>query len=49
LPDPEVGAHLGEVLWKQGDKAAATKVWNTALETNPANPVLTETMQRFIP
>ncbi len=49
LPDPEVGAHLGEVLWKQGDKAAATKVWNTALETSPANPVLNETMQRFIP
>jgi tetratricopeptide (TPR) repeat protein len=49
LPDPEVGAHLGEVLWKLGDKAAATEVWNKSRETSPANPVLNETIKRFIP
>jgi len=49
LPDPEVGAHLGEVLWKLGDKAAATEVWNKSREANPANPVLNETIKRFIP
>ena len=44
--DPEVAAHLGEVLWKMGQHDAANKVWRDALTTSPSHPVLTETMKR---
>ena len=45
--DPEVAAHLGEVLWKMGQQDAARKVWRDALVESPAHPVLTSTMKRF--
>jgi tetratricopeptide (TPR) repeat protein len=45
-PDPEVAAHLGEVLWKMGKHDAADKVWRDALIESPSHPVLTETMKR---
>jgi tetratricopeptide (TPR) repeat protein len=45
-PDPEVAAHLGEVLWKMGQREAATKIWNDALHDAPSHPLLTETMKR---
>lgn len=45
-PDPEVAAHLGEVLWKMGQRDAAHKVWRDALIESPSHPVLTETMKR---
>lgn len=45
-PDPEVAAHLGEVLWKMGQRDAAQKVWRDALIESPSHPVLTETMKR---
>lgn len=32
FPDPEVGAHLGEVLWQQGKHREARRVWNEAAE-----------------
>lgn len=32
FPDPEVGAHLGEVLWLQGKQREARRVWNEAAE-----------------
>jgi tetratricopeptide (TPR) repeat protein len=44
--DPEVAAHLGEVLWKMGRRDAAQKVWRDALIESPSHPVLTETMKR---
>ena len=44
--DPEVAAHLGEVLWKMGQQDAARKVWRDALVESPSHPVLTETMKR---
>lgn len=47
FPDPEVAAHLGEVLWTQGHKDEARDVWNHALSESPDHPVLTETMQRL--
>ena len=46
-PDPEVAAHLGEVLWKMGQREAATKIWREALNDSPSNPVVTETMKRI--
>jgi tetratricopeptide (TPR) repeat protein len=47
FPDPEVAAHLGEVLWSSGDQEAARTLWSQALEKNPDHAVLLETMQRF--
>ena len=47
-PDPEIAAHLGEVLWIQGAKEDAKKIWRFALEQDPDNEVLLETLQRFI-
>jgi tetratricopeptide (TPR) repeat protein len=45
--DPEIAAHLGEVLWAKGDKAAARKVWQRSLKMNRGSKVLLEVMQRF--
>jgi predicted negative regulator of RcsB-dependent stress response len=47
--DSEIGAHLGEVMWQQGDYEAARKVWEQASETSPDNTVLQETLKRFNP
>ncbi len=46
-PDAEIGAHLGEVLWVSGDRAAAQRVWNEALEAAPDNETLQKTIQRL--
>ncbi len=48
-PDPEIAAHLGEVLWKQGDKDGARKVWTDSAKTNPDNEALKAVMKRFVP
>ncbi len=45
--DGEIGAHLGEVLWKTGELNAARETWNKAKEKFPENPVLIKTMERF--
>ena len=47
--DSEIGAHLGEVLWAQGEQAAARAIWKTARESNPDNAVLLETINRLDP
>jgi tetratricopeptide (TPR) repeat protein len=46
--DPEIAAHLGEVLWTTGDEAAAKKLWKQALETFPHDNKLRDTMGRFL-
>jgi tetratricopeptide (TPR) repeat protein len=48
-PDPEIAAHLGEVLWKRGDKDGARKVWTDSAKANPDNEALKAVMKRFIP
>jgi tetratricopeptide (TPR) repeat protein len=45
--DSEIGAHLGEVMWQQGDYEAARKVWEKASESSPDNAVLQDTLKRF--
>jgi tetratricopeptide (TPR) repeat protein len=45
--DPEIGAHLGEVLWVLGRRTEAQKVWDEALAKSPANEVLVKTVQRL--
>ncbi len=45
--DPEIAAHLGEVLWKQGKENEAMSVWQGSLEKFPENSILIETKNRF--
>lgn len=45
--DPEIAAHLGEVLWMTGDKKAAIDLWDTALESKPDDPRLLDVKKRF--
>jgi tetratricopeptide (TPR) repeat protein len=47
FPDPEVAAHLGEVLWVTGDTDAATAVWQGALLKNPDHEILLSTLERL--
>ncbi len=48
-PDPEIAAHLGEVLWARGQRDEAGKLWQTSLHTHPQNEVLLETLRRLHP
>ncbi len=48
-PDPEIAAHLGEVLWAKGEKARAQDIWQAQLKSSPDNPVLLETVRRLAP
>jgi Flp pilus assembly protein TadD len=45
-PDPEIAAHLGEVLWARGNPQKAREVWQSQLKVAPDHPVLLETMRR---
>lgn len=47
LPDPEVAAHLGEVLWMNGDTEKARQIWQGALLKAPNHSVLRETLLRL--
>ncbi len=48
-PDPEIAAHLGEVLWSLGRQAEARETWGKARREHPANEVLAETIKRLSP
>ncbi len=48
-PDPEIAAHLGEVLWARGQRDEAGKLWQTSLQLHPQNEVLLETLKRLKP
>jgi len=45
--NPEIAAHLGEVLWAIGERKDARSIWREGLEVNSENPVLLETLRRF--
>jgi tetratricopeptide (TPR) repeat protein len=47
-PDPEIAAHLGEVLWVQGTREEAKDVWQSTLKNHPDNEVLLGTMKKFM-
>ncbi|MGJ8620325.1 MAG: tetratricopeptide repeat protein [Methylophilaceae bacterium] len=47
--DPEISAHLGEVLWKQGLQEEAKKIWENALKDFPDNNLLVSTAKKFKP
>ncbi|MDP1525422.1 MAG: tetratricopeptide repeat protein [Rhodocyclaceae bacterium] len=48
-PDPEIAAHLGEVLWSLGRQSEARTTWDKARREHPANEVLAETIKRLAP
>jgi len=47
--DPEIAAHLGEVLWVKGDRDAAKEIWETALQETPKDDRLLNVIKRFNP
>ncbi|TFL15837.1 tetratricopeptide repeat protein [Pusillimonas caeni] len=47
MPAADVAAHLGEVLWHQGRRDEARRIWRAALAKDADNEVLNKTMQRF--
>jgi tetratricopeptide (TPR) repeat protein len=48
-PDPEIAAHLGEVLWMLGRREEAKRVWQEAAKAHPGNEALAEAIKRFSP
>ncbi|MHB0817023.1 tetratricopeptide repeat protein [Stutzerimonas stutzeri] len=47
LPDHEVAAHLGEVLWSAGKRREARAIWTEALKLQPDSRILRETLKRL--
>jgi tetratricopeptide (TPR) repeat protein len=48
-PDPEIAAHLGEVLWVKGEREAAQKVWRDSEQAHPDNTMLRDVIRKFLP
>lgn len=48
-PDPEIAAHLGEVLWVKGQRKEAEAIWRDSAKVHPDNEVLQDVMRRFLP
>ena len=48
-PDAEIAAHLGEVLWADGDRAEAEKIWREAMQQHPGNETIASTIKRLKP
>ena len=46
-PDAEIAAHLGEVLWVNGQADEARKVWREARKRDATNDILRETLARL--
>ena len=47
--DPEIAAHLGEVMWAAGKRDEATKLWRAALIEHPDNDSLTAVVKKYRP
>jgi len=45
--NPEIGAHLGEVLWVSGKQSEAVEAWREAQAIDSQNAVLLETLERL--
>lgn len=48
-PDPEIAAHIGEVLWSLGRRDEARKLWAEARQRHPDNEVLGAVIEKFQP
>jgi tetratricopeptide (TPR) repeat protein len=47
FPDPEVAAHLGEVMWVSGNTGGAMNIWQGALSADPQHEALNATLERL--
>jgi TolA-binding protein len=47
--DPEIAAHLGEVLWAMNRKDDARRILQEAAKAHPDNEVLTGTVKKLLP
>lgn len=47
--DPEIAAHLGEVLWAMGQQTEATATWRKAAKQTPDNETLLSIMKKYLP
>lgn len=45
--DPEIAAHLGEVMWMDGSRDEASRLWRSSLQSHPKNEVLIEILKKF--
>ena len=45
--DPEIGAHIGEVLWQMGRKEEALQYFRESRQGDPENETLVETLKRL--
>jgi Flp pilus assembly protein TadD len=46
-PDPDIAAHLGEVLWARGQHDEARRVWDEGRKKDAGNKALIETIRRL--
>lgn len=46
--DPEIAAHLGEVLWQSGQQDEARALWEAMKAKYPDDEVLQKTLQKFL-
>ena len=49
MRDPEIAAHLGEVLLALGESEAATQIWEEAMHESPDHESLVATVERLKP
>ena len=47
-PDPEIAAHLGEVLWAKGQRKEAEDLWRQSLKDHPDNDDLKAVIRKFL-
>ncbi len=47
--DPEIAAHLGEVLWMLGRRDEAARTWKDAAREHPGNAALGDVIKKFKP
>ncbi len=45
--DPDIAAHLGEVLWIKGERDEARRIWAEARKKDASNKALLETIERL--
>lgn len=48
-PDPEIAAHIGEVLWALGKREEARALWKAQLAEHPENESLLAVVKKFKP
>ncbi|MFZ2297982.1 MAG: tetratricopeptide repeat protein, partial [Aquabacterium sp.] len=46
-PDAEIAAHLGEVLWQQGQTERAREIWRQGVQLDRDNETLQQVLQRL--